>query len=234
MVELCGKPILHRQLKVLRESGVERILLVGGYRYDCLKTENVELAINSRYAETNMMSTLFVAEQWMTPGEDLLIIYGDIVYEPKVLQSLLNLDAQIAVSVDLDWLKLWQERMEDPLSDAETLKMINENMIIELGKKPKSLDDIQGQYIGIIKVRADHVQTFRNAWHNLDKKSIYDGKDFDNMFMTSFIQYLIDQGHDVRAAFTHNGWLEVDTVEDLKRYEKMELEGSLTNFIKLD
>ena len=234
MVELCGKPMLNRQLKVLRDAGIERILLVGGYCYEFLNIENVELAVNTRYAETNMVSSLFVAEQWMTPGEDILIVYGDIVYELKVLQSLLNCDAPVAISVDLDWLKLWRGRMEDPLSDAETLKMIDGNKIVELGKQPKSLDDIQGQYMGLIKVRGDHVQAFRNAWHSLDKKTIYDGKDFDNMYMTSFLQCLIDQDHDVRAAFTKNGWLEVDTVEDLKCYERMELEGSLITLMKLD
>lgn len=234
MVELCGKPILHRQLKVLRDAGIKRILVVGGYRCELLDVKNVDFAINTRYATTNMVSTLFSAEQWITPGEDILILYGDIIYEPKVLQSLLNLDAPVAVSVDLDWLKLWQLRMSDPLSDAETLKITQGNKIVELGKKPKSLDDVHGQYMGLIKVRGDHVKAFVDAWHHLDRHKLYDGKDFDNMYMTSFIQHLIDQGHDVRAAYTHNGWLEVDTVEDLKRYEKMYLKGSLAKLIKLD
>jgi hypothetical protein len=45
--------------------------------------------------------------------------------------------------------------------------------------------------------------------------------------MTSFIQYLIDSGWDIRAAFIDSGWLEVDTVEDLQCYERMNTAGNL-------
>ena len=233
MVELAGKPLLHWQLEALRSFGIERIMLVGGYRADRLDAKGVELSINPRYAETNMVNTLFCAEDWMYPGEDLLIAYGDIVYEPRVVQSLIDVDAPIAISVDRQWLKLWESRMDDPLSDAETLKLADGNQILELGKKPRSLDDVQGQYMGLIKVRGDSVQAFRNAWHRLDRNGVYDGKDFDNMYMTSFIQNLIDTGHDVRAAFTDNGWIEVDTVDDLAHYELMQREGTLQNFVRL-
>lgn len=49
----------------------------------------------------------------------------------------------------------------------------------------------------------------------MDRGAVYDGKDFDNMYMTSFLQYLIDGGWEVRAAFIENGWAEVDCEADL-------------------
>ncbi len=52
-----------------------------------------------------------------------------------------------------------------------------------------------------------------------DKTAIYDGKNFENMYMTSLIQNLIDSGWHVQAALIHGGWLEVDSVEDLQSYE---------------
>jgi NDP-sugar pyrophosphorylase family protein len=53
----------------------------------------------------------------------------------------------------------------------------------------------------------------------MDKSQVYDGKDFDNMYMTSFIQNLIDTGWQVQAAPIKGGWLEVDSIEDLQVYE---------------
>jgi choline kinase len=234
MVELAGRPLLHRQLATLRGAGVEDILLVGGYRADKLESDGFRIALNPRHAETNMVSTLFCAEDSMRPGEDLLIAYGDIVYEPRVLRSLLDTDAPVAICVDREWRRFWAARMDDPLADAETLKLAGGDRVVELGKKPKGYDEIQGQYMGLIKVRGDHVETFRNAWHALDRRAMYDGKDFDNMYMTSFLQHLIESGVEVRAAFTDNGWLEVDTVEDLERYDRMQREGTLATFIRLD
>lgn len=233
MVELAGKPLLHHQLEVLRDAGLSKILLVGGYHAERLNAEGVEIELNPKFATTNMVSTLFCAEEWMQEGEDLIIAYGDIIYEPKVLQSLLAADAPMAISVDRQWQRLWEARMEDPLQDAETLKLQEGNRVIEVGKKPQSLEQIQGQYMGLIKVRGDTVKQFRKAWHSLDRDAHYDGQDFDNMYMTSFIQHLIDTGVVVQAAFTDGGWIEVDSVEDLDFYNQLYKAGTLDKFVTL-
>ena len=125
------------------------------------------------------------------------------------MKSSWNLVAD-ALVVDQKLHKYWSARMEDPLADVQTLRLTDGNGVIELGKKPKSVDDIQGQYTGLIKVWADHVRKFSDVWHAMDRNAVYDGKVFDNMYMTSFLQYLIDRGWDVRAAFIENGWAEVD------------------------
>lgn len=54
----------------------------------------------------------------------------------------------------------------------------------------------------------------------MDKSAIYDGKDYDNMYMTSLLQHLIDSGWHAQAALINNGWLEVDSVDDLRVYEE--------------
>lgn len=233
LVELNGRPLLHRQLDILRAAGLTEIALVGGYRVDCLEGQGVKVLHNPRFATTNMVSTLFCAQEWMVDGEDLLIAYGDIIYELSVLESLLDSDAPLAISVDREWRRFWEIRMEDPLSDAETLKLNNDDCITELGKKPADYSEVQGQYMGLIKVRGDYVKTFRATWHDMDRSVLRDGKDFDNMYMTTFIQHLIDTGWKARAAFTDNGWLEVDTVEDLNQYHDLFRGGRLDTFIRL-
>jgi choline kinase len=127
----------------------------------------------------------------------------------------------MVIAADLDWEKLWSLRMDNPLDDAETFKMNQDGFVVELGKKPKSKDEVQAQYMGLIKVSADKVSAFKAFYHGLDRAGIYDGKDFDNMYMTSFIQNLIDSGWKVKPALIHNGWVEVDTVEELILYEKL-------------
>ena len=41
------------------------------------------------------------------------------------------------------------------------------------------------------------------------------------MYMTSFLQLLIDRGWKAKAVQVNNGWLEVDSLEDIRCYEKM-------------
>jgi len=216
LVELAGRPLLDHQLETLRAAGIKDIHIVAGYRADQVVRSGVNRLINERYATTNMVTTLFTAEELMTGDEDLIISYGDIVYETRILKALLACTAPVCLTVDSSWQQYWAMRMDDPLTDAETLKLVDGDRIVELGKKPNSYDDIQGQYMGLIKIRADHVQKLADVWHRLDTSATYDGKDFDNMYMTSFIQTLIDKGWDVRAARIDNGWLEIDEPGDLE------------------
>ena len=51
--------------------------------------------------------------------------------------------------------------------------------------------------------------------------------------MTSFLQLLIDSGWKAKAVLVNNGWLEIDSVEDLSQYESMANEGKLDQFYKV-
>ncbi len=234
MVALHGVPLLHRQLDTIKAAGITDTVVVGGYRSDRLELQDAQLVLNPRYAETNMVSTLFCAESWMDDEQDLLISYADIIYEPRVLQAVLQCQAPLCIAVDRQWRSFWQARMDDPLSDAETLRLQDGSRIVELGQKPRGYEDIQGQYMGLLKVRADKVAALRQVYHAMDRQAQYDGKDFDNMYMTSFLQYLIDAGWEARAAFTDNGWLEVDTAQDLEHFHRLQAEGSLQRFMRLE
>ena len=78
--------------------------------------------------------------------------------------------------------------------------------------------------VALAAVDADIAVAWDSAWEHryagraaedLVRDAIYDGKDYDNMHMTSFIQHLIDSGWEARAAFIDNGWAEVDCEADL-------------------
>jgi L-glutamine-phosphate cytidylyltransferase len=132
--------------------------------------------------------------------------------------------------VDRIWLKLWRARGEDPLQDAETLKLDSEGNIIELGRRPQSYDQIQGQYMGLIKVRADFAPELVRIYRHLDPVRRYEGKDLRNIFMTAFLEQIIAQDHPLRAVQVESGWLEVDSVSDLLAYQRMAEEGTLGEF----
>ena len=233
MVDLVGTPLLQRQITVLRQAGVSEIVVIGGYKADALAGDFDHLVSNPDYASSNMVHTLFCAAELMTGGEDIIISYGDIIFQPSVIGALMNEDAGVATVIDRNWRALWETRMEDPLADAETLKLDDNNSIREIGRKPKTYADIEGQYIGLTKVRKDYVRRFVAFWQNMDRQAVYDGQDFKNMYFTSYLQAMIDAKMPVMAAFVENGWLEVDTVDDLETYQEMAASGALQHFIQL-
>ena len=153
-----------RQLKILKAEGLNDILMIGGYKADMLKTKDAKLKINPRYHETNMVWTLFSAEEDLEG--DLIVSYGDIVYSQDILQNLLKSNLDIAVTIDKDWESYWVARNENPLDDAETLKLREDGTIFEIGKKPKSLDEIDGQYMGLMKFSQKGVKQIKQIWHD--------------------------------------------------------------------
>lgn len=214
LVEVDGRSLLDRQLDVLHAEGVKPIVLVGGYRADMLTRPGVALRHNPRYAETNMVWSLFCAEADLTG--DVLVAYGDIVYSRGNLRAVIDSDADIAVAIDLDWERYWRARNEDPLADAETLKLAKDGKILELGQKPKSLSEIEGQYMGLMRFTASGIETLKRAFHKARSGGSIRGKSVEKAFMTDMLQSLIDDGHRIQSVPVRAGWVEVDTVDDLQ------------------
>ena len=233
LVDLGGMSLLDRQCSVFRQYDLSDITIITGYKSERLENTGYTTIKNEHYAHTNMVATLFCASDLMKETEDLIISYGDIVFEPRVLHALISCPSPVAVLTDSNWEAYWTLRMAEPLSDAETFKMDGSGKLIELGKKPDSRDDIQGQYVGLVKVRKDCIARMKALYYGMDRSITYDGKSFPNMFMTSFIQYMIDSGWHVQAVPVNNGWLEVDTVSDLDLYHRLHREGRLKMFYHL-
>ena len=164
LVEVEGKSLLDRQLEVLESAKLDQIVIVGGYKGDKLKGKGAKLKSNPRFSETNMVCTLFCAEDELMEGA--IVAYGDIVYSKEVLMQLLDSKADIAVAVDLDWESYWRARNEDPLSDAETLKMDGDGRILELGGTPTSIKEIEGQYMGLMKFTETGAQALQDIYRD--------------------------------------------------------------------
>jgi choline kinase len=221
MVEYKNRSIIDYILDTISQCNIKDIAIVNGYKKEVLEkhleTKDIKFFTNKDFDKTNMVSTLFCAKEFM--DDDIIISYADIIYKKEVLEKLINSKDDFSVVVDKNWKELWSVRMENPLEDAETLK-VKDNKIIELGKKPNNYDEIEGQYIGLIKISKKVLSKVIKFYESLDKTKLYDDKDFDNMYMTSFIQMIIDSLINVNPMYINGGWLEIDSVEDLKVYEK--------------
>jgi choline kinase len=221
MVMLNGKPLIHYQLETARRVGITDIIVVGGYKAEVLREyledKNVRLLVNNKFSVTNMVSTFFCAESELTG--DVIISYSDIVYSTQVLKKIIHCNDSLTTVVDLNWRELWSKRMENPLEDAETMKLNKDGFITELGKKTTDYHEIEGQYIGLTKISDSVIDKVICFYHQLDKNIIYDGKDFNNMYMTSFLQLMINNNMPLKATMISGGWFEVDSNDDLSYYE---------------
>ena len=89
--------ILSRQLRLLEEAGIRQVILTTGY-YDRVLTDycrslrtglEITFVHNPRYAETNYIWSIYCARE-LIRGQEVLLMHGDLVFEPSVLEDLMN------------------------------------------------------------------------------------------------------------------------------------------------
>ncbi len=213
LVTVDDKSLLDRQLDVLRCCGVDDIILIKGYLAESFSQKNIRSCLNPRYAETNMVWTLFTARDEL--NSDLIVTYGDIVYSRSVLDKLLAAPDDFSIVIDRTWESYWRQRGEDPLDDAETLRLSETGNIVEIGQKPSSVEEIQGQYIGLMKFSGKAVAKLCAAFDAACERGDLGGKPPENAYMTDLLQTLIRAGEQLVPVFIDGEWVEIDTVSDL-------------------
>ena len=92
MVKLNGIPLLMHQKRVLNAVGINQLNVVTGYKNECINIPGITKYYNHLYATTNMVASLYVAKDLFTGEFDIIISYGDIVFEEKVINDLININ----------------------------------------------------------------------------------------------------------------------------------------------
>lgn len=225
LVRLGNKPLLEWQLKSIRDAGISKIGLVKGYLGNKIDY-NLEYFNNKNWDKTNMVSSLLCATEWI--DEELIISYSDIIYNESIIKKLIDTEDNIVISYDKDWLLLWEERFNDPLEDAETFKTDNNGYLTEIGKKASSVSEINGQYMGLIKIT-------QKGWHIILKK-LYrmPDKKVSNLDMTALFGILIDNGIKIKTVAVNKGWLELDSDKDRFIYNKSIQKNNEVHGFKFD
>ena len=92
--------------------------------------------------------------------------------------------------------------------------------IISIGQNVSKIEDIAGQYIGLLKFSGNGLRTLKILLDSYDISSETE-QTFRRMYMTDLLQGLINSGISIQPHWIDGKWLEVDSVSDLKVAEKI-------------
>ena len=217
MCKVAGKTILERCLDTLDRCNINRwdIGIVTGYRNDLFKEPSVRYFHNSEWENTNMFVSLTKAEEWLE-NEPCIVCYSDIIFSENAILDLINNDSAIALTYYTEFLDLWSERMENPLDDLETFVLSEDKShLIQIGKKPSNLSEIDGQYMGLIRFTPE-------SWGWVKKVIINPlPKPIEKLDMTTLLNALIEDGKIISAIPNSELWRECDTEKDIEVYENI-------------
>jgi choline kinase len=221
LVQLDGRPLIERQVAALRGGGIEQIGVVRGYRADLLDFPGLSYFNNERWAHTNMVASLAAAAEWLRDGP-VIVSYADIFYRAGLVRGLAAAAGSLVIAYDRMWRGLWTQRFADPLADAETFRLDATGRLLEIGGKTTRIEEIQGQYMGLLKFTPA-------AWGVVESLlGTLDAATRDRLDMTGLLRRLLVTDLVRIGTFGTDGqWGEIDNPGDVELYQAMLARGEL-------
>ncbi|MBN2441910.1 MAG: methyltransferase domain-containing protein, partial [Spirochaetales bacterium] len=219
LVDIEGNTLLELQLNTLHTCGIDDIIIVKGYEADKIDIPGVTYFTNHEYNHTNMLTSLFCAEECLH-GE-VIILYSDILYEKQVIERMINSAHDIAVGVMVNWKEAIRQRNERGLEDLEMIYFDSENRIEETGRKKAEDHKTAGQFIGIVKCSKRGTEIIKNNYKRI--KNFYNNKPFreaaalNQASIINLFQEMTELGIPLHCVIIEQGWMEIDTPEDYER-----------------
>ncbi len=222
MIEVNGKTILQRQIEILKECGIDDIIVIRGYKKEAINYTGVKYVYNQNYRRNNILESLMHAESEMSG--DFIVLYSDILFTRDVVEKLLRSKSDISVVVDRDWLSNYKDRSQHPVEEAEKV-IVKNGRVIKIGKLIKSYE-AGGEFIGMAKFSSRGSNMLKNIYRELKEKLGYnspfhEAAVFEKAYLTDMIQEMINRNIGVAPINISGGWIELDTIEDFQRAEKV-------------
>jgi len=234
MLNFLGKPLIERQVAAFRLCGISDIIITRKHLKEKIDVSGVKYD-DKEPDDSNMLADFFHAIKEL--DDDIILSYGDVLFEPEVLKKLLESEADIGIVADSDWKDYWAARLGGWTEDSESFVIGENDKVISLGIPDSPAEKMDARYVGLIKfskkVLPKIKEVYENAAKNFWEKLWHTSSSFKKAYMTDFLQELIDQGLDVKAVKIQRGWLEFDTEKDYELILKWIKDETLKRFIRI-
>jgi L-glutamine-phosphate cytidylyltransferase len=149
LVKAGGLTLIERQIRVLRDAGIDEIAVVVGCQADQVRRvcgHEITYVENSRYAQTNSMYSLWMARPLLFEG--FVVLNCDVLFHPVLLNDLLTSRHENAL------LLAYREANQPPFGDEEMKVQVRCGRVREMSKQMNP-DDADGENLGIVKFGPD-------------------------------------------------------------------------------
>ena len=213
MLNIRGKPLLQRLVDEFKKCAVNDITVIAGYKSDTLDVSGVDMRLNTRFETTGELYSLACARDKFS--DDMVIIYGDLLFRSYILQDLLERDGEIVIVVDslLDEIGItgtpdyvWCDRPDDR-------SLFMQDVRLQRVSEKKTPDNPpSGRWTGMMRVRSQGRVWLDQA---LDELSTRPG--YEQLTLPDLLNELTRKGRPVTVHYINGHWLDVNSVNDIDR-----------------
>jgi choline kinase len=217
LIEFGGRSLLDRQLDVAAACGIERVVVVTGFKDQAVEAAlekrriagegpEVRTQFNPFYKVADNTGSLFMAREMLSG--DTLVWNGDTMVSKTLMEKVVANDRPgIAVTID--------RKAEG--YDADDMKVVEEGgRLRAIGKRLSKADGVNAESIGLLAFRGNGAERFRSAIEEAMRSP-----EGTQIWYLRVIHHLA-QGSEVWTLdIAGEQWGEVDFPEDVGRAEAM-------------
>jgi phosphoenolpyruvate phosphomutase len=214
MLPVGGRPLLRRLVDEFKRQGVGDVTVVGGYHAETIDAPGIKVTVNREYATTGELASLACAREDF--GDQMLVLYGDLLFRSYILRDLLEAEGDLVTVVD-------SAHAGQPLSGSPDYARCSEPddrgvlhrdvRLLSVCKEPgKGTEGCSGRWLGMVRVRGQGRQWLTRALDTLMARA-----DCAALGLPELLNHLIAQGHLIRVLYVNGHWLDVNSLDDLDR-----------------
>lgn len=200
-----GETILSRNVRILKEHGIDDVVVVSGYRSSLVAEElrgGATCVVNPFFRVTNSLASLWFAARQVDLYDDLLLFNGDVVYEEAVLRRALDAERSPTMLIDTS------------VIEGADYRLAVENEYVVNQGKDLSDEQTSGEYVGIAKLGRDFVPVYLSRVRELVERDERYGMWWEEALFVIRDDFRMKiYVTDVRGLF----WAEADYTEDVER-----------------
>ena len=102
LIKIHNKSILEWSIESIKASGLKNFFAVGGYKQKMLRKYINVKYVNNNWRKTNIFYSLIKADS-ILKKENSIIFYSDILFNKKIIKSLMNNKSEICIPFDKYW-----------------------------------------------------------------------------------------------------------------------------------
>ncbi len=215
MISVGGQSLLQRLAGEFKRQAIGRVVVVAGYKAETIDVGGVEVVQNPDYATTGELTSLACAATRFE--DDMVILYGDLLFRSYILRDLLDSLGELVVVVDsaLEGSHksgtpdlAFCSRVDDRSLFREPVHLLR----IEEKSSAAASTNPSGHWIGMLRVRAEGRQWIAQALTEMRANG-----GFAQLTVPDLLNHLIRSGREVQVHYIHGHWLDVNQLDDLDR-----------------
>lgn len=231
MLELNGKPLLQHNVETLGRIGLNQITVVTGYQADSVKVEGIAKIYNPDFSQGHILHSIMQARDAF--GQHALIIYADILFEPLIIQQLLNCPGDIVLVVDNSFAQGYNPNKnldlvvakDKPRGKKRRFLSQAGNQAVRIGQHTIAESEADYEFIGIAKLSLRGSQVFQEVYEDCRRshqsRTFHEAPSVLQASFTDLLQEIVDRCLPVHLLEVNSGWMEIHTWEDYQRACKL-------------